>query len=123
MVVLAATALVVLVLLSVLVGLRGPTGQPRLGAAAALPEATGRPFEVVSLDVHRLGRQFHYLPRGVSFARYEGRRRAYDAVLAEACRALAIEHLLTVLPVGPELDAERHRVEVRLGFAGMSLDA
>ena len=43
-------------------------------------------------------------------------------MLAEGCRALEIEHLLDVLPPGPELDAERARVEVRLWLAGFRID-
>jgi hypothetical protein len=53
------------------------------------------------------------------FAQYEGRRQAFDRVLAEAAVALEIEHLLTVLPPGAELDQERARVEARLVDAGL----
>jgi hypothetical protein len=89
--------------------------QPRL-------EPTGRPIEVIAHDAHRLGGQVRCPARGMSFARFEGRRRAYDAVLTEACRALEVDHLLGVLPAGPELDAERRRVEAVLGLAGLRLD-
>ena len=89
------------------------------GAAPAVP--AGRPIQLIAQDAHRLGHQFHYVPYGASFARFEARRRAYDAVLVEACAALEIDHLLTVLPAGPELDGERQRVEAALGLAGLRL--
>jgi len=43
-------------------------------------------------------------------------------VLGEGCAALAVPELLGVLPDGPELDAERRRVEVVLIGAGMVLE-
>jgi hypothetical protein len=70
-----------------------------------------------------LGLRFRYVPAGASYARIEARRRAYDEVLGEACRALRLEHLLAVLPPGPELDVERLRVEAVLDRAGFRLDA
>lgn len=88
----------------------------------AAPRAHGRPIEVIARDAHRLSHRFRYVPDGVSFARFEARRLAYDQVLVEACHALDVEHLLEVLPPGPELDAERQRVEAVLGWAGLRLD-
>jgi hypothetical protein len=88
----------------------------------APPRPLGRPIELIARDVHRLGVGFRCVPAGMSFARFEGRRRAYDRVLIEACTALGIEHLLAVIPPGPELDRERHRVESLLVRAGMPLD-
>src|SRR3954452_433683 len=72
---------------------------------------TGRPIEDIASDARRLGSRFRWLPPGTSFTRFEAGRRAYDAVLAEACQALAVDHLLQVLPPGADLDAERTRVE------------
>ena len=46
---------------------------------------------------------------------------SYDDVLAEGCDALGLAQLLGVLTDGPELDAERRRVEVVLIGAGMVL--
>jgi hypothetical protein len=43
-------------------------------------------------------------------------------VLAEACLALGVDHLLGVLAPGPELDAERQRVELRLSGYGLLRD-
>ena len=81
-----------------------------------------RPIEAIAEDARRLGRRFREPPRGVSFVKFEGTRRAYDKVLAEGCLALGIEHLLGVLPPGDELDTERRRVELRLYSAGFRLD-
>jgi hypothetical protein len=88
----------------------------------APPPVLGRPIEDITRDVIRLGRSFRYVPPGLSFARFEGCRRAYDLVLGEACQALDIDHLLGVLSPGPELDAERDRVESKLWLAGLRLD-
>ena len=85
-------------------------------------EPAGRPIEEIAQDLHRLSRRFRCVPDGVSFARFEGRRLAYDEVLVEACAALGIAHLLQVLPPGVELDQERARVEEALDAAGLRLD-
>jgi hypothetical protein len=85
------------------------------------PMPTGRPIQLIAQDAHRLGHQLRVLPQGASFARFEARRQAYDIVLVEACAALEIDHLIGVLPAGPELDTERLRVEAALGLAGLRL--
>ncbi|MEP7090497.1 MAG: hypothetical protein ABI776_10365 [Nocardioidaceae bacterium] len=82
----------------------------------------GRPIEEIACDVRRLGVRVRYAPAGASFVRVEGGRRAYDRVLGEACASLGVEHLLGVLPPGPELDGERGRVEAALERAGLRLD-
>lgn len=89
-------------------------------SAPTRPE--GRPIELISRDVQRLGRRFRHPPPKMSFARYEGLRRAYDKVLAEACQAMSVDHLLGVLTPGPELDNERDRVERVLYLAGLRVD-
>jgi hypothetical protein len=81
----------------------------------------GRPLEEIAFDARRLSVAFRTTPRGTSFVKYEAHRRAYDGVLAEGCRALRIVHLLGVLDPGPELDAERARVEWALECAGLEL--
>ncbi|GAA5155288.1 hypothetical protein GCM10023340_40180 [Nocardioides marinquilinus] len=68
-------------------------------------------------DVARLGPRFH--AEGLRFTKYEALRRAYDQVLAEACDVLEVDHLLTVLPPGPDRDLERERVERLLRGTGM----
>ncbi len=98
-------------------------GAGRLRAVHDTPGAhPRRPIELIARDAQRLGLGFRHMQDGVSFARFEGRRRAYDGVLAEACEALGVEHLLGVLPPGVDLDGERQRVETVLGRAGLRLD-
>jgi len=82
---------------------------------------TGRPIEDIAYDARRLGRQLQHANDGRSAARIGAIRRSYDDVLAEGCAALGVAELLGVLPDGPELDAERQRVEVVLIGAGMVL--
>src|SRR3954471_212651 len=79
----------------------------------------GRPIELIADDLRRLADRRRTAGRGVAFAKLEGLRRAYDQVLGEACACLGIEHLLAVLPLGPELDLERSRVEDALAVAGL----
>ena len=86
------------------------------------PRPVGRPIELIASDARRLSSSFRRVPPDASFARFEGRRRAYDDVLVEACRAVEVEHLLQVLPPGPELDRERQRVEMVLQRVGLLLD-
>ena len=86
------------------------------------PRPLGRPIELIASDARRLSSSFRRVPEYASFARFEGRRRAYDDVLVEACRAVGVEHRLRVLRPGPELDRERYRVELVLRHAGLPLD-
>ncbi len=79
----------------------------------------GRPIESIARDAQRLGARFRNTPPGLSFAKFEGLRRAYDDVLGEGCRALGVENLMTPLRPGPERDAERLRVEFLLAEAGL----
>jgi hypothetical protein len=83
------------------------------------PRPVGRPIELIASDARRLSSSFRRVPEDASFARFEGRRRAYDDVLVEACRAMGVDHLLKVLPPGPDLDHERYRVELVLQHAGL----
>lgn len=107
---LAATPLV---LLAALVGCHRCL--PNLSWGRRPPEPAARTLEVVSADVRRVSARFHQ--DGMRHAQYEGRRRAYDRVLAEAAAMLEVEHLLDVLPNGGHLDDERLRVErVLAGF-------
>jgi hypothetical protein len=85
------------------------------------PVPLGRPIEDIGRDARRLGGELQHADDGRSAARIGAIRRAYDDVLAEGCAALGHEHLLGVLDEGPELDAERRRVEVVLSGAGMVL--
>jgi hypothetical protein len=76
-----------------------------------------RPLQQIAEDVRRISERYHQ--DGMRFAQYEGRRQAFDRVLSEAADALEIEHLLDVLPPGPERDHERERIEGRLVDAGV----
>ena len=82
---------------------------------------TSRPIELVSADLRRLGQRFHSLDPHTSFAKVEAVRGAYDRALGECCELLGVAHLLGVLPTGPELDAERERVEDQLTYCGVRL--
>ena len=86
------------------------------------PEPTGRPLELIAAEARRLGQRANNPPRGTSRAKVVAFRYAYDHVLAEACAALEIEHLLGVLEPGDELDGERSRVESLLWLAGLRID-
>jgi len=123
-----ATLVVAVVLAALLYGLFGWRAWRRPVAAASAwlenrrprsPET--RPIEDLAVLARRVGRQFHQPPAGQRFAKAEGLRQAYDAILAEACMALGVTHLLTVLPPGSDLDAERARVEWALEVAGLEL--
>lgn len=82
---------------------------------------TTRPIEDIAVLARRLSRRFHEPPQGQRFAKAEGLRRAYDAVLAEASSQLGVINLLIILEPGPELDRERARVEWALECAGLEL--
>ncbi|HET7193951.1 MAG TPA: hypothetical protein VFI99_03070 [Nocardioides sp.] len=87
-----------------------------------LPTPDHRAFELIVHDLRRLHRRFCETRSGVSFAKSEAVRRAYDGALAEGCDALGLAHLLAVLEAGEELDRERARVEQLLHRWGLVLD-
>ena len=98
-------------------------GASRRAGVVAMPvEPCGRPIEVIAQEARRLGHRYRLTRRGVSYAKSEAVRRAYDGVLAEGCDALGVAHLLGVLEPGDELDAERTRVERLLHVWGLDLD-
>jgi hypothetical protein len=81
-----------------------------------------RPWEEIVRDARRYSARVHQPPRGTSYAKHLAACSVYDRVLGEACAALGLEHLLTVLPPGEELDAERARIETALWLAGLRLE-
>lgn len=92
-------------------------------ALLPLPRSS-RPIELIAHDVHRLRTRFRTMPvRGVAYAKKVGVRRAYDDALVEACDALEIVTILGVLHDGPDLDAERARVERLLDLWGFGHEA
>ncbi len=82
---------------------------------------THRPLEELVLRARKVGPRVRSLERGQRFAKYEGLRQGYDAVLADLCDELGIPHLLHIIPPGPALDRERERVELALTSAGVDL--
>ncbi len=86
------------------------------------PAPLGRPLEEIAADARRLAPRALHPPRGTSRAKIIALGYAYDHVLAEACAALDIEHLLGVLPPGDERDLERRRVQNLLWLAGLRID-
>ena len=81
-----------------------------------------RPLEAIAADARRRGQRYRLTRNGVSYAKSEAVRNAYDRVLGEGCDALGVAHLLGVLEPGEELDTERVRVERVLNIWGMHLD-
>jgi hypothetical protein len=86
------------------------------------PEPLGRPLEEIAADARRLAPRALHPPRGTSRAKVVALCYAYDHVLAEACAALGVEHLLGVLPPGDERDLERSRVQDLLWLSGLRID-
>ena len=78
-----------------------------------------RPIEQVAADVRRLRAAFDR--PGLTFAKWEGTRQAYDAALAEAADILGAEHRLLQLRPGTLRDFERQRVERLLERSGLRL--
>lgn len=100
---------------------RGLPGALRSDASRDRSARAPRPIEESVARARRLGRLHHCPGEGRSHVKIEGVRRAYDGALAECCAALEIVHLLEVLPPGPDLDAERSRVERSLALSGVDL--
>jgi hypothetical protein len=128
---LAVTALVVVLLsaaayaLGLAVGKRGEPARDRVALRVwhrrSQLQPVSRPIEAIAVDLRRLGARFHNLNPHASFAKVEAVRSAYDRALTECCAALGLTHLLGVLSPGPELDAERERVEDQLVGCGVRL--
>lgn len=85
------------------------------------PEAPRRRFEDLVTRARVLGPRLRSAQPGMRFAKYDGLRQGYDAVLGELADVLGVVHLLAVIPPGPALDAERARVESRIELAGVDL--
>jgi hypothetical protein len=94
---------------------------PRVVPHRQPPQAPRRPFEDLVVRARVLGPRVRSAEPGVRFAKFDGMRQGYDAVLGELADELGIAHLLAVIPAGPALDAERIRVEDRIELAGVDL--
>ena len=86
-----------------------------------VPPLGRRPFEVLVTRGRVLGPRVRRVEPGMRFAKYDGIRQGYDAVLGELADELGIVHLLAVIPPGPALDRERVRVENAVERAGVDL--
>ena len=90
---------------------------------APQPEGpTGPAIEDVAGSLRRLRPQVLAPAPGTTMARRRGTTMAYDDLLAEAARALAIPDALSGMPEGTDRDAERLRLEHDLRQAGLALD-
>lgn len=94
---------------------------PRVVPHRQPPEAPHRRFEDLVARARVLGPRLRSSQPGVRFAKFDGMRQGYDAVLGELSDELGIIHLLAVIPPGPALDAERTRVEHAIERAGVDL--
>jgi hypothetical protein len=81
----------------------------------------GSAIERIARDARRIRAEFVTTAQGTPMARRIGVTRAYDDLLAEACRALDVPDTLSDLEPGIERDAERLRVESELDAAGLRL--
>lgn len=87
----------------------------------APPPQVHRPFEELVTRARVLGPRVRVVEPGVRFAKFDGMRQGYDAVLGELADELGIVHLLGVIAPGPALDSERTRVEKAIELAGVDL--
>jgi hypothetical protein len=88
------------------------------------PEPPAGPaIERIARDARRLRAEVLALAPGTPMARRIGVWRAYDDLLADACRALDVPDTLSTLPMGLERAAERLHVEHELDAAGLRLSA
>lgn len=85
------------------------------------PAPSGPPVERIAADLRRVRHALRTLPAGVSAVRRRGIEAAYEDLLTQACRALAVEHQLAALPPGLEREVERLRIELALQTAGLEI--
>jgi hypothetical protein len=83
---------------------------------------TGPAIEDVAQSLRRLRPQVMAPAPGTMMARRRGTTMAYDDLLGEAARALAVPDALSGMPEGTDRDAERLRLEHLVREAGLALD-
>jgi hypothetical protein len=83
--------------------------------------ADGPPIESLARDLRRVHSVLAGFPPGTPVVRRVGARQAYDALLVQACRAVAVPHQLDELPEGIDREIERLRVEESLRSAGLAI--
>jgi len=79
------------------------------------------PIEKIARDARRLRAELCTLGSGTPMARRIGISRAYDDVLADACRVLGVPDTLSGLTPGIDRESERLRVEQELEEVGLRL--
>ncbi len=84
------------------------------------PMPSGPPLEKLAADCRRLRPLARSPKPGVTMARQRGIVAAYDNVLTDTARTLAVTTNLTELPQGIDREAERLRLEHALEVAGLS---
>lgn len=81
---------------------------------------SGPPLEQLAADLRRLYPAAHFPGRGVRMPKQRGVLMAYDQRLVESARALGLATHLAECPLeGYDRAAERLRVEIALGDAGL----
>jgi hypothetical protein len=80
----------------------------------------GPPLEKLAADLRRLRPEVRRPRPGVTMARHRGVVAAYDGVLIQTARTLAVATTLADLPDGIDHEAERLRLEHALEQAGLS---
>ena len=91
--------------------------------AVPQPEVpTGPAIEDVAQSLRRLRPQVLAPAPGTTMARRRGTTMAYDDLLGEAARALAVPDALSGMPEGTDRDAERLRLEHLVREAGLALE-
>jgi hypothetical protein len=86
------------------------------------PPLTTRPaLERIAADLRRIRHDIVTVPPGLPVQRRDGLLEAYDDRLADACAALDLPDTLHDLPLGPDREMERMRVEYLLEQKGLVL--
>lgn len=120
---LAATIAVAAAVLGLVLYQREIRGRARRLAERVHPppeRVRGRPIERIARDLRRVRAEVLAPAPGTPVARRRGVAQAYDDLLVEACRALAVPDTLSDLPV-QHRSAERPRVEDALRCAGLAI--
>lgn len=86
------------------------------------PLPSGPPVELLAADLRRVRGSFATLAADAPAVRRLATGQAYDALLAQACTTVGIEHELDAVPQhGVERELERLRVEEALRGAGLTI--
>ncbi|MBB2933185.1 hypothetical protein FHX82_000205 [Amycolatopsis bartoniae] len=83
------------------------------------PVPEGPPIERIAADLRRVRLALERIPPRAPALRRRATEQAYDALLAQACRAVGEPQWLDTVPEGLEHEAERLRVEESLHRCGI----